>query len=67
MWLDPLLEDTLIRDWIAEVRRQAARRHLLGGATPAWAGSRSRAALLRLVPVAVVLRLKRRIERMAFQ
>jgi hypothetical protein len=65
--MDPLLEDTLIRDRIAEVRRQVARRHLLRDAKPASAGSHSWAALLRLVPTAVVLRLKRRIERMAFQ
>lgn len=67
MWTDPLLEYTLIRDRIAEVRRQAARRHLLRGAKPAGAGSHSWAARLRLAPAAVVLRLKRRIERMAFQ
>jgi hypothetical protein len=67
MWMNPLLEDTLARDRLARAQEQAARRRLLRSAKPARARRRSWAATLHLVPVTVVLRLKRRIERMAFQ
>jgi hypothetical protein len=65
MWMDAYVQDTLIRERIAEAHREGARRQLLRSAGPATAQRRPWAVLQHFVEAISTLWLKGRKERMA--
>lgn len=65
MWLNPYVQEMLIRDRIAEAHRLAARQHLLSLVKPPVAPARVCLVTRRLAQAVAVSRLKRLIERMA--
>jgi hypothetical protein len=65
MWMDAYVQETMIRDQIAEAQRQATRRHLLRLAQPPGPPARVRVVLRRLAQAVALPRLKQLIERMA--
>lgn len=63
MWLDPCLQNFLIRARIAEAQRKAALRELVRQAKPSDSGARRSALIQHIVRAASTFWLKRRIER----
>jgi hypothetical protein len=62
MWMHPYVEGTLIRERIAEARREGARRQLLHSAKPPTAPRRPRAVMQQFVEAISTLWLKARKE-----
>ena len=65
MWMDSYVQDTLIRDQIAEAQRHAARRHLLRFVKPSGTPTRFSSVIRRLAGSLSLHRLKHVMERMA--
>lgn len=65
MWMDEYFQETLIREQIAEARRQAAQQHLLRRAKPSRPRSSCWSVIQQLVGAAFMPWGKRRIERRA--
>jgi hypothetical protein len=63
MWLNPYLQNVLIRDRIAEAREQAARRHLVREAKRSASVTHRWEAVQRVLRAAFTLSPKHRIER----
>jgi hypothetical protein len=67
MWMNPYVEETLIRHQIADARRKAATRQLLRDAASRKAGTRPWVAMQQFIEAMSVLALKRRNERMVLR
>jgi hypothetical protein len=65
MWMDAYVQETLIRDQIAEIDRQAARRHVIRLARPPVAPGRARNVARRLSQAVALCRLKLLVARRA--
>jgi hypothetical protein len=65
MWMDAYVQQTLIREQIAESNRMAARQHLVRSGTSTRARSPWWAAMQRLVRSAAALSSRRPAERVA--
>ena len=65
MWLEVLFQETLVREKMAEARRDAALQTLLRNAEPARRPCRSWTAIRQFGRTALAPRLKRLVERVA--